>query len=478
VSAWLAGTFEVEITPPLDVPLGSGFNPPQVEGVADPLFSRALVLSDGTEQVALTSNDILAIDPMLSGAVRRLVAAQTGMPPAHVLVSATHTHSCGGRLQPSRGNGDEALLEILARQIAGAVAAASRSLRPATLTIGSVPVKGITQNRRDPDAPVDDALRVLRVDGPAGLMAVMTTFACHPALVARDCRLISADFPGMMAGMLKAALGPSVVVLPTNGACGDVNPVVLSSAGLESARWIAQRLAGEAIALLARLEAADRRLRTDNTRWGLTLEVGIEGGVRVTPPIRTRTALLRIPYKQFASAKDLTAAAAESARRLTDAGVDAATVKRWQEGGPVPAETEDALPAEARETRRRLTSELLQRRSEAWSARVAEHQGIVGARYREVEVQAFALGARAALLAVPFELFSQVGLEIQAASVFPHLMLLSYSNDLGGYLMPDEEYGRGGFEPGITFYGSGAADAVRSGCIAVLRDLAATVARA
>jgi hypothetical protein len=52
-------------------------------------------------------------------------------------------------------------------------------------------------------------------------------------------------------------------------------------------------------------------------------------------------------------------------------------------------------------------------------------------------------------------------------------MIVTYSNDLGGYLMPDEEYGRGGFEPGITFYGPGAAAAVRDGCLGLLRDLAA-----
>lgn len=470
----LAGAFEVEITPPLDVPLGSGFNPAQVEGVADPLFARALVMSDGTERIALTNCDILAIDPLLSREVRRLVTEQCGIPPSHVMISATHTHSCGGRLQPSRGNGDPALLEILARQIAGAVAAASRSLRPASLAAGAVPVAGVSSNRRDFDAPIDNTLRVLRVDGEHGLIAVVTTFACHPVLVAHERPVLSADFPGVLARTIKSALGTSIVVLPTNGACGDVNPVFPYQSGLESARWIGQRLGGEAIALLARLEAAGRPLRTDITRWGLTLEVASDGSARVARPVvRAITALVQVPYKQFRPADSSAAAAADAARQLIAAGVEENVVRRWQQGQFVPSDSEDGLPGATRETRRRVAGELLKRRAEAWTARVAAHQGITETPYREIELQAFAFGEETAVLAVPFELFSRVGLDIQAASPFRNLFLVGYSNDLGGYLMPDQEYGRGGFEPGITFYGPGAAEAVRTGCLNALQALAA-----
>ncbi|MDR7419189.1 MAG: hypothetical protein QN178_09805 [Armatimonadota bacterium] len=476
MSELLAGAFEVDITPPLDVPLGSGFSPPQVEGVADPLRARALVLVGGEEAVALTNADILAVDPALCGHVRRLVHAQTGIPPQNVLVSATHTHSCGGRLQPSRGNGDPALVEIIARQIAGAVSAARRRLRPAALSVGAVRVPGITRNRRDPDAPVDDVLRVLRVDSDQGLVAVLTTFACHPVLVLRDRPVLSADFPGMMAGIMKVTLGADVVVLPANGACGDVNPVVLSSDGLDSARWIAQQLAGEAIALLARLEAAGRTLRTENTRWGLALTVDALGGARLTTPVvRARTVSVRLPYKTFRPADDLAAEADAAAGALIAAGVDRAIVARWQEGRTVPVESEHGLTAEDRAARRHLASQVLQRRSEAWSARVAAHQGITAAASRDLELQGFAFGPDVALVATPFELFSGVGLDLQAANPFRHLMTLSYSNDLGGYLMPDEELERGGFEPGITFYGKGAAAAVREGCLELLRTLASAV---
>jgi hypothetical protein len=177
----------------------------------------------------------------------------------------------------------------------------------------------------------------------------------------------------------------------------------------------------------------------------------------------------------FAPPDDLAAEAEATARQMIQAGVEEANVRQWQEGRTVPADTEQALSSDAIRTRRHLASRLLQRRSEAWSARVAVHQGIAATTSRALELQGVALGAGAALLATPFELFSRVGLDVQAASPFAHLLLLSYCNDLGGYLMPDEEHGRGGFEAGITFYGAGAAAVVHDGCLGLLRDLAASV---
>ncbi|HYM70062.1 MAG TPA: neutral/alkaline non-lysosomal ceramidase N-terminal domain-containing protein [bacterium] len=473
----LAGACELEITPPLDVPLGSGFNPPQVIGVADPLYTRALVFAQGSERVALTCSDILAVDPQLARDVRERVSTRTRIPADHVMIAATHTHSCGGRLQPSRGNGDPVLIEMLARQIASAVAVAEQRLAPASLAVGAAPVHGVSQNRRDPDAPIDQMLRVLRVDGRDGLLAALTTFACHPTLVGHDRPVLSADFPGVLVRTIQAVCGGTVVVLPTNGACGDVNPIAAGADGLEAARWVGQILGSTAAAVLARLHPAGQTLRADNTRWGLSLLVEADTGVRIVRPmLGAASAIIHVPYKQFESAEVATSAAAEAARRLAEAGVDDVTLARWQEGRPVPAEEEARAPLPAREARRRFASELLRRRSEVWAARVAALQGIVGASSRAIELQAIRLGAEAALLAVPFELFSRVGLDIHAENPFPHLFLIGYTNDLGGYLMPDDEHARGGFEAGITFYGPGAADAVRTGALALLRTLAAGAA--
>ena len=467
----LAGAFDVEITPPLDVPLGSGFNPPPVSGIADPLRARALVIGDGTTRVAVACADILAVDPQLSRDVRRLVEARTGITPAHTMVCGTHTHTCGGRLQPSRGNGDPALMELLARQIAGAVAGAAERLTPVDITAGRAPVEGVSVNRRDPAAPVDRTLRVLRVESAGGLLAVLTTFACHPTLVSRERPVMSADFPGALADAVAAVYGRHVVVLPANGACGDVNPIMAGWDGLEAARRIGRILGGETVAVLARLERAGDAPRAENTRLGAALAVEPSRAAetaRARRPVRAATATVQVPYKHFRPADEADAEAADAARRLAAAGVPASRLAVWQAGRTV--EAADAPPADGDTAR--LVGRLLRLRAEAWAARVAAHQGIVGRKARELELQAFALGPEIALLAVPFELFSRIGLEIAAGSPFRHLFLIGYANDLGGYLMPDEEYARDGFEAGITFYGPGAAEAVRAAAASLLGTLA------
>jgi len=469
----LAGAFEVDITPPLDVPLGSGFNPPPVTGIADPLRARALVVSDGSTRVALACADILAVDPQLSGDVRRFVQERTGLAPAQVMVCATHTHTCGGRLQPSRGNGDPALMEILARQIAGAIAAAAERLRPARLAAGSTIVDGVSVNRRDPAVSIDRLLRVLRVESAGseshGLIAALTVFACHPTLVSRDRPALSADFPGALAATVRNAFGPSVVVLPANGACGDVNPIACGTDGLEAARRIGQILGGETIALLAGLAHRGGAPCGENTRAGVALPVPLPAPALGRPPVRAVTATVRVPYKRFRAAEDADAEAAETSRHLLAAGVAPERVCAWQAGRSVPAQDTPAPGSDVS----RLVARLLRLRSEAWAARVAVHQGIVGRAYREIELQAFVFGPEIALLAVPFELFNSIGREIAAESPFPRLFLIGCANDLGGYLMPDEEHAREGFEAGITFYGPGAAGVVRTAALNLLREAGA-----
>jgi len=192
--------------------------------------------------------------------------------------------------------------------------------------------------------------------------------------------------------------------------------------------------------------------------------------------LRAKTITIRVPYKRFRPAEVPQQAAAEILRRLVMAGVSEPVVARWQEGRAAPQEAERGLSTEAKESRRLMSGELLKLQAEAVTAKVAALQGIVGEEARELELQAVALSKEIAVLAVPFELFSEVGMAIQNASPFAYLFLLTYSNDLGGYLMPDGEYARGGFETGITFYGPGAAEAVQTGALRVLHDLAAASA--
>ena len=90
----LAGTGKLMITPTFGAEL-SGFvaRKEKCRGVHDPLYARALVLTDGKKKIALVAADLIGVDAGLLAKVRAKVCLLTDLEPSAVLVSATHTHS-------------------------------------------------------------------------------------------------------------------------------------------------------------------------------------------------------------------------------------------------------------------------------------------------------------------------------------------------------------------------------------------------
>jgi len=50
----------------------------------------------------------------------------------------------------------------------------------------------------------------------------------HPTTIGVSMAVISADYPGRVARVIKEAIGDDVVVIPFTGACGDVRPRILT----------------------------------------------------------------------------------------------------------------------------------------------------------------------------------------------------------------------------------------------------------
>ena len=66
------------------------------EGVHDPLFARALVLSDSDdirEACAIVSVDVAELQPQDAGAARQAAEREVGIPAEQIILAATHTHS-------------------------------------------------------------------------------------------------------------------------------------------------------------------------------------------------------------------------------------------------------------------------------------------------------------------------------------------------------------------------------------------------
>src|SRR3954471_23884321 len=148
-----AGAATSNITPPLGSKLLGSFDPPASKHVHDELHARCLVLDNGQKRLALVVCDLIGLHAMVSTEARRLIAESVGIPPEHVVISATHTHSAPSALgddlewYPRNPSLDE-YQKFVARRIADGVRRAVNTLRHAELAFGTVDVPEHVHNRR------------------------------------------------------------------------------------------------------------------------------------------------------------------------------------------------------------------------------------------------------------------------------------------------------------------------------------------
>lgn len=255
-----AGAARMVITPPIGVPLSGYFmaegRTETARSVHDDLYARALVLHDGARTVAVVTTDLIALGNEELAMVRAEVQQKTGIPPEHLILACTHTHS-GPVVHPFPpnelvpGQADEAYFQLLPRMITSAVATAQTRLRPARLgadkgasyininrreRLPDGTLRGLPYLGKNPAGIHDREVGVLRVDDAQSgrPLAVLLSYACHPVVLGPNTE-ISADYVGYTVNFLEQNL-PGAVALFANGAQGDMNPIVHPGSYEDAAR--------------------------------------------------------------------------------------------------------------------------------------------------------------------------------------------------------------------------------------------------
>src|SRR6185295_13402691 len=226
-----AGVCRVDITPPLGVEPGAWrLRTGRADGVHEPLVAQALVLDDGRRRIALVATDLLWMPRHVAEAARRRAATLTGIPAEAILLNASHNHSAPVLLEPDsvraavRTDGLDGYAGALPDRLAGAVFGACARLQAAAVGGGTGRAPGISVNRVDPRRSVDDAVTVLRVDGPGGVMAVVVGFACHGTCLGGQTLLWNADFPhALRAAVERAHVGAECLFF--QACAGDLAPL-------------------------------------------------------------------------------------------------------------------------------------------------------------------------------------------------------------------------------------------------------------
>jgi hypothetical protein len=234
------GVAQVDVTPPAGSRMyGCGARGTDVStGVHDPLYAKAIVISDGRTTLGWVTMDLGYVDTPFTRAVRSAVADRVGADIDEVLLSSSHTHS-GPTFSPDFPSVVSPWIDQVVEMIADTVVEAYEGLEPARLGVGWGEVS-IGHNRRRvlpdgsvemfwenreglPTSPVDLSLAVVSFDSLSGdPIATLINMACHPVVLGPDNLDYSADYPGAMMTRVEAEVGGQAMFL--QGAAGDINP--------------------------------------------------------------------------------------------------------------------------------------------------------------------------------------------------------------------------------------------------------------
>ena len=241
------GAAKIDMTPDVKanaIPLGgyAARKAVRATGVHDPIYARALALSDGKTTAVVVSLDLcFAPASIKTEVVKRLKAGgNTTVDAAHLFLAATHTHTAPDPLAMHTGNTftnlkgwtpfDAKLLAFTADKITQAVTQATQNMVPVHIGTAVKDAAGANRNRRN-DPTVDSALTLFKVTqiGDGKTLAAIVNFAAHPTLYDEKMLDVSADWPGVMTGDVEAAgakneAGGAGVCLFLNGAEGDASP--------------------------------------------------------------------------------------------------------------------------------------------------------------------------------------------------------------------------------------------------------------
>jgi len=441
------GVASVDFTPELGLPLMGNFRDDYAaRGVHDPLRAKAMVFADEQgAKAALLAVDICMLDRQNVGFMREVIGSDCDVPPDNVLIHATHTHSApaaSGKIGLEEEVAPHgAAIEAFLEKAASAVGEADRALVDATLEVGHATEDRLCFNRRlrrrdgttqmnwealqpdfDPEqvvgawGPVDPELTCLTVRREHEPIAGLVNYGLHPAILAGDNWLYSADFPGYLAEAMSRTLGDGFTCLFLNGCCGDVNHVDYrdqpQGRGLQMTQRVGYMLGA----------AAHQAVNS-----GVPIETD---GLCVS---REQVALERLKI----SASD---------RRWCEEVLEKARIHPPQ--GQV-----DGVP-------------------DVYYAKLRLRMWDEQDRPDHAEVMVIRIGD-VAIVGLPGETFCRLGLEIKRRSPARHSLVVELANDAIGYLPTRESFDQGGYETtsGSTFYEPGSAERIVESAVTQLERL-------
>jgi len=445
-----AGAATSNITPPLGELIVGNWTPVPATHVHDELQARCLVLDDGETRVAIVVADNVGIPRRVLDEAKRLAHARSGIPADRILISSTHTHSATTARGSERYDDSEPLdryQAFLAMRIADGIQRATNNLEPARIGWGSGSLRDQVFNRRWLMKPGP------HLNNPFG---GTDKARMNPPVASPD--------------LLKPAgpTDPEIGFLSVYSTSG--RPIaLLANYSLHYVGGVPNgHVSADYFGVFARQMAALVRLKPDATEGMVRLKPDATEGMVQLKPDATDDAPPFVAMLSNGTSGDINNIDVRGGqKRLPDyvrmelvANQVAAEVFRAMQG----IEYHDSVPLKIVQRElmletRRPTAKLVE-----WARGIlARPEGVPSAYPREkiyaertlrmvdmpprieVPLQALRIG-ELALVAIPFEVFVEMGLELKAKSPFPETFAVSLANGAYGYLPTVAHHELGGYE--------------------------------
>lgn len=396
-----AGVAQEKITPATGGFIGGYPHVRVARTVRSDLYAKALVFQYGGQRVAIVANDLVCVTPEIVKAAQELIAKNCGIGPDAVMICATHTHT-GPEIRDRKGypyGSDPAYNAELARKIAAVVERAYNAMFEASVHVGRADAEGYAMNRyrrlnsgRDIECysdPPKDTGYDKDIVGFAGPVDHTVRTLCL-----RDAK-------GRVRG-----LAVNFALHPNSGKKATYYSAEWPG---ETARRIAEKYGADVPCLVLQGAAGDvqRKPGTPERDGKGVAEAAVKADERTvrlaSGPLDRRLAVLKIPYCLRAElAKDI--AFFKDKKDLS-------------------------------EVEKRLVQSLT-KCHDRWDL---DHQVM------DVPVQCFRIG-EAAIVGLPGEPFTALGLEIRKGSPAKETFVVGYANDWRpGYIPPADQATRGAY---------------------------------
>ncbi len=410
-----AGAAVSDITPPLGELVIGGFRPFPAKAIHDKLHARCLVLDNGETRIAFVICDNVGIVRDVYDEARERIAKETGFPAENILMAATHSHSATrARLPKYR--------PIVVGGIAEAVKVALKNLQPAKVGWGGVNEPSELFNRRwyvtDPEllknpfgkmdkvrmnpprgnaslvkpaGPIDPEISFLSVQSQTGRpIALLASYSLHYVGGVKGGE-VSADYFAIFSNRIGELLNaeksePPFVGILTNGTSGDVNNINFRQKG------------GKRYEPYEKMQEVAEKVAQ-----------------------RVKEAEGKIAYRNWVKL-----GSARRELRLKVRKPDAEMRKYFKE---VLAKPEDAPKHHRYE---KIYAERVQALDD-------------GPDEIDVPLQVLRIGDLA-IAAIPFEVFTETGLEIKDKAPFADAFTIELANSSHGYLPTPRQHELGGYE--------------------------------